>query len=449
MGSLINSIFSSGSGLDVNATVDQILYAERAPERLMQSQQSLLNVQSSLLNTLNGNLTTLKTKINTLKDISGAINAKSATSSQPGILTASADTSATAAVHSVSVQNLATTSTYYSNALANGDTTFGTGTFTLQIGTGTPSVVTVDSSNNTLNKLVSYINGQTLGVTASIINDANGARLLLSSVTSGAPGDITVSGNTTGLTLSEGTAGVNASLTVGGVPVSSSTNLVSSAIPGVTLNLISAAASTPVVVTIASDTAKVRQAVDDFVSAYNAVIGAINSQFTYDTTTKTAGPLAGDSSLRVVQSSLLQDASYYITGNNGFVNLQTLGIEMQNDGTLTVDNTTITDVLGNHFTEFKNFFQGLSPTGFAYNFGNDLMTLTDSTNGPLNVDLNSIKNTQNMLTDSIQKFEDRMTVRQKMLIDEYSQIDALLRTFPTTMSQIQAELGTLNQTQSK
>jgi len=65
------------------------------------------------------------------------------------------------------------------------------------------------------------------------------------------------------------------------------------------------------------------------------------------------------------------------------------------------------------------------------------------------VDLNSIKNTQNMLTDSIQKFEDRMTVRQKMLIDEYSQIDALLRTFPTTMSQIQAELGTLNQTQSK
>src|SRR5581483_8685374 len=320
MGSLINSIFSSGSGLDVNATVDQILYAERAPERLMQSQQSLLNVQSSLLNTLNGNLTTLKTKINTLKDISGTINAKSATSSQPGILTASADTSATAAVHSVSVQNLATTSTYYSNALANGDTTFGTGTFTLQIGTGTPSVVTVDSSNNTLNKLVSYINGQTLGVTASIINDANGARLLLSSVTSGAPGDITVSGNTTGLTLSEGTAGVNASLTVGGVPVSSSTNLVSSAIPGVTLNLISAAASTPVVVTIASDTAKVRQAVDDFVSAYNAVIGAINSQFTYDTTTKTAGPLAGDSSLRVVQSSLLQDASYYITGHNGFVN---------------------------------------------------------------------------------------------------------------------------------
>ncbi len=434
--SLVNSIFSSGTGLDVNATVDQILYAERAPERLMQAQQSALSAQTAALNSINSKLSTLKDKIDALKDPSGAMNANSATSSQTGILTASAETTASAAVHSVTVQNLATTGTYYSNALANGDTTFATGTFTLQIGTGTPSVVTVDSSNNTLNKLVTYINGQKLGVTASVINDANGARLLLTSTISGAPGDITVSGNTTGLTFNEGTAGSNASLTVDGVPVSSSTNLVSTAIPGVTLNLISAAPSTPVTVTVGSDTAQVRQAVDDFVSAYNAVITAINSQFTYDTTTKTAGPLAGDSSLRAVQSSLLQDAAYSITGNNGLVNLQSLGIEMQDDGTLDVNDTAISDALGNHFNDFQNFFQGLSPTGFAYNFGTDLLALTDSTNGPLTVDLNGIKNTQNMLTDSIQNFEDRMTERQKMLIDEYSQIDALLRTFPTTMSQI-------------
>ena len=447
--SLINSIFSSGSGLDVNATVDQILYAERAPERLMQSQQSLLNVQTSLLNNLNGNLATLKDKINGLKDISGAINAKSATSSQTAILTASADTSASAAVHTVTVTDLATTSTQYSNALATADTTFGTGSFSLQVGTGTPTVVTVDSSNNTFTQLVAYINGKGLGVSASIISDANGARLLLTSGTSGAPGDITISGNTTGLTMTEGVNGANASLTVDGVPVSSSSNVVSTAIPGVTLNLISSAPSTPVVVTVGSDTAKVRQAVNDFVSAYNGVISAINTQFTYEPATKTAGPLAGDSALRVVQSNLLQDAAYSITGNNGFVNLQSLGIEMENDGTLTVNDTTLSDVLGNHFNDFQNFFQGLSPTGFAYNFSTDLMGLTDSTNGPLNIDLKSIKSTQDMLAQSIQDFEDRMALRQQMLINQYSQIDALLRTFPTTMSQIEAELGTVNQNQSK
>jgi len=447
--SLVNSIFSSGTGLDVNATVDQILYAERAPERLMQAQQSVLSAQTAALNSISSKLSTLKDKINALKDPSGAINAKSATSSQTGILTAAADTTATAAVHTVTVQNLATTSTYYSNALASADTTFVTGSFTLQIGTGTPAIVTVDSSNNTPNKLTAYINGKNLGVMASIINDTNGARLLLTSASSGAPGNITISGNTTGLTLTQGVQGGNASLTVDGVPVSNSTNLVSTAIPGVTLNLISAASGTPVTVTVGSDTAQVRQGIDDFVSAYNAVITAINGQFTYDQTAKRAGPLAGDSSLRAVQSSLLQDAAYSITGNNGFVNLHSVGIEMQNDGTLNVNDTAINDALGNHFNDFQNFFQGLSPSGFAYNFGTDLMSLTDSTNGPLNVDLNGIKNTQTMLADSIQSFEDRMAARQKMLINEYSQIDALLRTFPATMAQIEAELGTLNQTQGK
>lgn len=448
MGSLINSIFSSGTGLDVTATVDQILYAERAPERLMQLQQSLLAAQTSVLNSINTSLVTLQDKINDLKDVSGAINAKSATSSQTGILTATADTTAVAAVHTVIVQNLATTSTAYSDPLASADTTFAAGSFNLQVGTGTATPITIDSSNNTITTLASYINGQKLGVTASVISDSNGARLLLTSQTSGTPGDITITGNTSGLALNEGVQGINASLTVDGVPISSSSNLVSTAIPGVTMNLISAAPDTPVTVTVASDTTTVRKAVDDFVSAYNSVITAINAQFAYNQTTKSAGPLAGDSSLRALQSNLLQDAAYSIDGNNGFVNLQSLGIEMQNDGTLTVNDTKLDAALGSHFTEFQSFFQGLSPTGFAHNFSTDLGTLTSTTTGPLYVDLSGIKKTQDMLTQTIQDFEDRLAIREKQLIDEYSKVDALLRTFPTTLASIEAQLGTLT-TQTK
>jgi flagellar hook-associated protein 2 len=445
MSSLINSIFSSGSGIDVNATVDQLLYAERAPERLMQSQQSQLSVQTNVLDAINGNLSTLLEKVNALKDVSGALNAKSATSSQTGILTATADTTAIPAVHTVVVRNLATTSTFYSNPLATGDTTFATGSFTLQVGTGTPVIITVDSSNNTLNKLAASINNQKVGVTASVISDSSGSRLLLTSNTSGAPGQIAITNNSSGLTLNQGVAGLNASLTVDGVDMSHASNLVSTAIPGVTMNLISAAPNTPVTITIASNTTAVRQAVTDFVSAYNAVASAINLEFKYDDTTKSAGPLAGDASLRSLQSSLLRDVSYSMEGNNEFVNLQSLGIEMQNDGTLTINDSKLDDVLGNHFAEFQSFFQGLSPTGFAHNFSTDLATLTSTTTGPLYVDLAGINNTQDMLTKSIQDFEDRMAVRQKQLIDEYSQIDAILRTFPTTMQEIQAELGTLDQ----
>src|SRR5581483_9825917 len=324
MSSLFNSIFSSGSGIDVNATVDQILYAERGPERLMQTQQAVLNQQTSALNSINSNLTSLVDKVNALKDISGAINAKIATSSQPSILSASADTTATTAVHTVTVQNLATVSTFYSNALASPDTSFGTGSFTLQVGDASPVVVTIDSNNNTVSKLAMAINNQKVGVTASVIADANGSRLLLTSNSSGAPGQIAISNNSSGLSLTQGTAGLNASFTVDGVAMNSASNLISTAIPGVTMTLISPAPSTPVTVTVSSNTTAVRQAVKDFVSAYDTVIAAINAQFTYNTTSKTAGALAGDSSLRSLQSNLLQDAAYSMDGNNGFVNLQSL-----------------------------------------------------------------------------------------------------------------------------
>jgi len=92
--------------------------------------------------------------------------------------------------------------------------------------------VTIGSTDNTLNGLSAAINAQNLGVTASVITDANGARLALVSNTPGSAGGITVSGNTTGLTFNLAASGSNASLTVDGVPVNSASNTVAGVIPG-------------------------------------------------------------------------------------------------------------------------------------------------------------------------------------------------------------------------
>ena len=437
---------NTGSGIDVTAVVDQILYSERAPERIWQSQQSQLSLEASALNGLNSNLTALADKVNALKDSFGALNGISATSSQTGILTASAQTTADNLTHQIVVKSLATTSSQYTDPVTTD--TLGDGTFTINLGDGSTHDVQIDSTHNTLDALVSYINGGDFGVTASVIADANGSRLALVSKTSGDNGNITITGNDTDLAFNSSAEGKNASLTIDGVPVSTATNTVTGAINGVTLNLTSAAPDSLVLLSVGPDTAGAKQAINDFVSSYNTLINAINGQFANTSAAgTTAGPLASNSSLRSLQSSLLADVTYSISGNNGYVNLASIGVDMANDGTLSVNNTTLDEVLANHFSDFKNFFQSLTgDTGFGYNFANDLTTLNDPITGIINANLTQNTSVQNMLTDQINELEDRLVDRQKQLIDEYSRVDAMLRQFPMIMAQITSQLGVIQST---
>jgi flagellar hook-associated protein 2 len=442
---LNQSTVSSGSGIDVTAVVNQILDAARAPERLWQQQQSTFTAQSNALNSINSGLSALQTAMQALSDVTGALSTNQATSSQPAILTASAQAGAPPGNHLVTVTSLATTSSVYTDALANGTTTFQTGVVTLQVGSGSTDI-TVDSSNNTLNGLATAINNKKLGVAASVINDANGSRLALVSQATGQPGDLTITGNTTGLNFHKSVAGQNASLTIDGVPFSSATNTVTGALSGVTLNLVGSAPSTPVQISVGPDTNGATQAVNNFVSAYNTVIKAINTQFSFNSATNTGGALSANSSLRSLQSSLLSDVTYAMSDNNGYQSLASLGINMANDGTLSVDQTTFNNVLTGNYSSFQNLFQGLS-TSFGSHFSADLTSLTSPTTGVLNENLAEIKNQQATLSSTISDFEDRLAARQKQLITQYSQIDAMLRQYPVTLQAITAQLAILQPTQ--
>jgi flagellar hook-associated protein 2 len=434
---------STGDGIDVTSVVNQILDAERGPERLMQNQQSQITSESAMLNRLSVNLNTLKDKVNSLKDVTGALSGMTATSSQETVFTASAQSTAAAGSHLVVVGQLATTSSAYSDALASSSAQFSTGTLSLQLGL-TPVDITVDSQINTIDGLVSYINAHSYGVTASVIQDANGSRLALVSKTSGLPGDITITNNTTGLNLTR-VAGQNASVTIDGVPISSASNTIAGALSGVTLNLASAAPGAQLKLDVSPDTAKAKQAIVDFVAAYNTLITAINGQFAVNASTNAAGPLASNSSLRALQTNLLSDVTYSITGNNGLISLASLGINMNNDGTLTTDNSKLDSVLAGQFTDVVNLFQSLSSDGFARHFGSDLNSLTDSTQGLIAINLTQNASTLTMLSDEITEFEARMSVRQKQLTDQYSRIDILLRQYPLLMSQVTQQLGVLSQ----
>jgi flagellar hook-associated protein 2 len=438
---------STGNGIDVTAVVDSIIEAARGPEKIWQQQQTTLTSQSSALNSLNSSLSALQTAMYALSDAGGVIAANNATSSQTGILSATAQSGAAAGSHQIVVTSLATTSSAYSDPEATADTTFQTGVVTLKVG-ATTTDITVDSSNNTLNGLAKAINDKKLGVTASIITDSSGARLALVSSKTGEPGDLTITGNTSGLAFHKSVTGQNASLTIDGVPVSSSTNTVTGAISGVTLNLVSGSPNTPVQLMVGPDTAGGTQAIKNFVSAYNTLITSINAQFTVSGSSSTAGPLAGNSSLRILQTSLLSDVTYTMSGNNGITSLASLGIDMANDGTLSIDTSQFNSVVTNQFSDVQNFFQQVTD-GFGKHFSGDLTSLASPTQGVLNVNLTQISSQQKVLSDTISNFESHLATREQQLINEYSRIDAMLRQYPVTLQSIQAQLATLTSSTTK
>lgn len=437
-----NLTSSSGSGLDVQATVDQLIYAERAPERIWQKQQDVLNSQASALRSFESRLSTLEDKVNDLKDFTGVLNSRTASSSQAGILTASAGPSVVSGTHSIVVKNLATASSYYTSAIAENFVFSDGATTNLQIGNG--AITPLELSGKTLDGASEYINGLSLGVRASVVKDAAGSRLSLVSGSTGLSGTIKLTEDNSNLQWEGSTTGDNAQITVDGIPIESTSNIVDGAISGVTLTLVSENPTTPVMVTVGPDTGRAKQALADFVTAYNSVISALNGQFTVNAETKTAGVLAGDSTIRGLQSTLLAAASYTVPDNGDFQNLRAIGIEMQNDGTLSINDPVLDDVMTAHYADFQRFFQD-STSGFARRVGTDMMTINDSVSGPIAVDLKGVEASSESISDQIDDFEVRIANRETQLLDQYSRLDAMLRQMPLLQSQLTAQLNSLNQ----
>jgi flagellar hook-associated protein 2 len=431
---------SAGAGFNVQQMVQAALAADSGPLYQMQQEQTTLQGQTAALNQLQTELTALQTAVQALSDPTGAIYAETTTSSDPSILTATAANGATTGNHTIVVNSLATTSSAYSSEFASSSTALPTGSFDIQVGTGATTTITVDSTNNTLSGIASTINGQNLGVTASVITDANGARLSLVSNTSGAAGNITISNDTVGLGFTQN-AGTNASLTVDGVPISSGSNMVSGVISGVTLNLLSASPGTSVSLSVAPDNSQITSAINNFVSAYNTLISDVNSQFNVDPTTQQAGVLASDSTVGMLQEQLLSMVNFSTTGNNGMVNLAALGINMQNDGTLTVDTSTLNQNLSTNMAAVQNFFQNTSNTGFAQTLNTTLTQMADPVTGILGTDINGIAQTQTDLASQISDFQAYLNSEQQSLTQQYSQVDTVLQQLPLLQAQIAQQLA--------
>jgi flagellar hook-associated protein 2 len=434
----------SSSGFDVQALVDQMIQAAQLPEQVWKNQQTALGSQASALNALSSKLAALDNSVTDLNDILGPFAQRTATSSNDAVISATASTSASVGQHSIAINSLATKAVYYSEpSAATGDTPISGGTLSITIGSVSKQI-NVDQSTNSLSKIASKINGFGIGITASVITDASGAKLTVASNTTGAASDFTLTTSSdSAIVLKKTTDGANLVATIDGVPVSSATNRLENVISGVMLDLHAKTVDVPVVIDIATDSGRVSQAITGLVNNYNALVSAINAQFTYDQTSGTAGPLASDATVRTLQQQLMQAIGSTKVSSSATPTLRSLGIKMADDGTLSIDSPTLSHALASNFSAVTTFFQD-SQQGLAAKLGTLMNALTDSVKGPLVVDLKGIKDTQSTLANTITDFEDRLVFKRQQLVEQFSQINAILQALPTKLNEIDAMLGSLN-----
>lgn len=195
-------ILGIGTGIDIDSIVTALVNAEKAPKtQQLDRLEKATTSRFSALGTLKGSLSGLQTAIQNLNKPS-LFSTRTASSSSSAVLSAKADPAAIAGKYSVQVQQLATSSKVGLQSVpADASTTFSSGKMTISAGS-TSIEVDVSATNNTLAGMRDSINaaGKDKGISATIVTDASGSRLVLSSTATGAGNDIKVAVTEDGVT---------------------------------------------------------------------------------------------------------------------------------------------------------------------------------------------------------------------------------------------------------
>ena len=442
---------ASTPGIDVNAAVSASVTAAEAPEQTWESQQNTLQSQTTALTQIQSDATALDNDVQALNSLTGPLSSATVSSSNSSVVTGSAAAGSASGNYAVVVGSLATTASYSSSAVATSTTALPAETITITPAGGTATTFTTGSGVNALSDLENAINTAGLGVTASIITDASGARLALVASNSGSASNFTVAATGGTFAFTQAEAGANASLTVNGIQISSASNTVTGAIPGVTLNLASANPSTTVNLTIAPNTSQASAAINQFVTDYNTLINAVNAQYTY-TAGSGEGVLAQDPTVQTLQGDLLGALDYTATPASGTTtvpNLSSLGITVNEDGTLSVNSATLNSVLQNNYGDVQSFFQGSALNGFANSLDQQLTSFTSPGDGAFTVDLNNMSSENTSLQTDINNFQANIiTPLQARLKTEYSNAEIALQQLPAELRDVDAELGLNNSSSS-
>jgi flagellar hook-associated protein 2 len=309
------------------------------------------------------------------------------------------------------------------------------GTFSYAIDGGTAATVNLGSTPLSLTAAADALNADS-GFSSSGLNATVSGATLVITGTTGASGaadiDTTGSALSTTLNVNTGLTAQNAKLTVDGIAVNSASNTVSTAIPGVTFQLLSAS-SDPVQVEVTNDNADVETAFQTFVSAYNKVLGDLTTQ-EGNTSTGTPEPLYGNPIISQLQSAL---SIALTTGTaSGSVNsLDQLGITVSNTGTLTLDTSTLDSTLNSNYSDVVGFLQNAG--SFGQTLATTLGNLGDSNpTGAITLALAADTTQETTFNDDITAQNAIIATNQATLTTELNTANEVLQAIPQQLDEM-------------
>lgn len=433
-----------GSGLDIESLITKLVSAERSPtETRLTTKQSVLNTQLSAVGTFKSVLSTLQTKLAALKS-DGDLMTLSATSSDTDILGVSTSSAATRGNYQVEVLSLAKSHKLASTAFAGADTSLGAGDVTIGVA-GKSFTVTLGDTQNTLADLKNAINkaSDNTGVTATLISESGGTRLVLSSNETGADNTVTVSSSLLGFT--EQQAAQDAHVRVDGYDVYSASNSVSDAIDGVTLKLQKAEPGTTLSLDVALDTDAAAKTVQSFVSAYNSAIGTMASLTKYDAGTKTAAVLNGDAMVRGAASTLRGILAGAGASGGSYQYLAQIGITAKADGTLELDSEKLSDALANDSAAVQKLFAGDS--GYATQLDAAIEKIVGD-DGQVEARNDALQARLDTISGQLDDLDARMVKVEARYRQQYTSLDTLLASMQSTSSYLTQQLSALSKLSS-
>jgi flagellar hook-associated protein 2 len=441
-----------GSGLDIASLVSQLVAAERAPkEQQITNQQSKVAVQISAMGTLKGALSALQSSLGVLKTTS-AFDAFSAKSSDEQAFTATVAGGAAFGTYDIKVVRLASAHQIASQAFADADAVVGTGTLTVTVGDKS-FAVDVGGDGATLADIRDAINraADNKSVHATIVNGADGAHLVLTSLATGASNTITVTASGDGglqqlaysqddtSNYTEARPAEDALIEIAGIAHSSASNTVKGAIDGVTLTLKKADADNAHTLTVERNLEALVTRINTFVTQYNSVAGTLASLQSYNAATRTAGPLLGDSLVRNIESGIRREL-VQPAGNGQYASLSSIGITMTKEGKLELDQAKLRDALQSDLGAVQQIFTG--ENGLAARLDKTLMQHL-SAEGSIAQRNKSLDDRSKRLEKDAEALEVRMQALQERYVRQFTALDSLLAQLQSTSSYLGQQLANL------
>jgi len=449
---------AGGSVIDVSSLVSQLVSATQAPqEALISSKTQAVTAQISAVGTLKSALSTFQSSLSAINTPS-SFNTLSATSSDPTAFTATADSGAVLGSYTVGITKLAQGQQLVSTAFTGGSSaTLGTGSLQLTLG-NTHFNVTIGSSSDTVAGIAAAINGASgnPGIEASVVTGTDGAHLVLTSSLTGATNKIQVAETDGGTALSqitystgstnyrEQTAAQDAVFTVSGVDFTSASNTVTDAVSGVTLDLL-APTTSDTTLSVSTDTSTVEQNINAFVTAYNTLQGSFSTLGSFNSTTNTAGPMMGDALLSGVHNQV-RSALYSVvnTGSSTYDTLASVGITTNSDGTLSVNQATLSAALTSNFTAVSQLFSGT--TGVATSLNSQIQAALTA-GGSIDSRSKTLVQQENALTQQSDQLTKQMKDLTASLTEQYASLNTLLSSLQSTSSYLSQAFNNLPRVQ--